>query len=329
MPWQVHDISRRRFLADMVSDQKYCYISFQSHCLLDFLIPSNHTLLSPMNQNDETSSATQPRWQPLDKIQRRVLGVLVEKAKTTQESYPLSLNALVSGCNQKSNRAPQMNLDADQVEEITEHLRKLGAMAVIQGGSRVDKYRHLLYEWLGVDKVELAVIGELLLRGAQTIGELRGRAARMEPIAGVSQLRPILKGLQDKGLIVYLTPPGRGCIVTHTLYEPQEFDRLRKEVGGGDLAVAVPHGPPPAASRGPVASEPEPMPEAPSRPVAAVESAVAAAPAAGSVDRAQFESLREEVVALRQQLAEFRGQTESSVDQLGRDLEDLNRQLGN
>ena len=286
-----------------------------------------------MNPNDETSSpgqsssSDQPRWQPLNKTQRRVLGVLVEKAKTTPESYPLSLNALVTGCNQKSNRAPQMQLDADQVEEVTEELRMQGAMVVIQGGSRIDKYRHLLYEWLGVDKVELAVMGELLLRGAQAVGELRGRAARMEPIAGVSELRPILARLQEKGLIVYLTPQGRGCIVTHMLYEPRELDRLRKEVGAVDPGIA----PPPPTPRGPDSSEPEPPPVVHhSRPaVAEVEPAEASVSGMEPAERKQLELLREEVVALRQQLAEFRQQAELSIDQLRHDLEDLNRQLGN
>ena len=113
--------------------------------------------------------------------------MLIEKAKTTPENYPLSLNALRTGCNQKSNRAPLMQLEEDQVAEALESLRQAGAVAEIQGGARVDKYRHLAYEWLGVDKVELAVMAELLLRGSQTVGELRGRAARMEPI---KDLRP-------------------------------------------------------------------------------------------------------------------------------------------
>ena len=71
---------------------------------------------------------------------------------------------------------------------------------MIQGSGRVDKYRHLAYDWLGVDKVELAVMAELLLRGAQTVGELRGRAARMEPIKDLAELRPVLDALQAKGL---------------------------------------------------------------------------------------------------------------------------------
>ena len=136
------------------------------------------------------SATTSGRWQPLSATDRRVAGVLVEKAKTTPEAYPLSLNAVVTGCNQKSNRFPQLELESDAVQDSLDRLRALGAVGLVQGTSRVDRFRHLLYEWLGVDKVELAVMAELLLRGAQTEGELRGRAARMEPIADLAALRP-------------------------------------------------------------------------------------------------------------------------------------------
>src|SRR4051794_23211776 len=172
-----------------------------------------------------------PRWQPLEAIERRVLGVLIEKAKTTPENYPLSLNALRSGCNQKNNRAPLMQLEEAPIEDALERLRQLGAVALIQGTSRIDRYRHLAYEWLGVDKVELAVMAELLLRGPQTVGELRGRAARMEPIKDLGELRPVLDALEKKKLIQYLTPPGRGSILTHALHLDREMDKIRREAG--------------------------------------------------------------------------------------------------
>ncbi len=122
----------------------------------------------------------------------------MEKAKTTPENYPLSLNALKSGCNQKNNRSPLMQLEEPAIEEALEKLRKVGAVVQVQGTSRVDRFRHLAYDWLGVEKVELAVMAELLLRGAQTIGELRGRAARMEPIKDLADLRPTLDSLEKK-----------------------------------------------------------------------------------------------------------------------------------
>ena len=170
------------------------------------------------NQEPETAQ----KWQPLDAMQRRVLGVLVEKAKTTPDSYPLTVNAIKTGCNQKSNRNPQMDLAADDIMATLDELRELRAVSEVQGDGRADKYRHLAYDWLGVDKVELAVLAELLLRGEQTVGELRGRAARMEPISGLPELMPILGRLREKGLLWDVTPPGRGQIVSHRLFLPSE-----------------------------------------------------------------------------------------------------------
>lgn len=182
-------------------------------------------------ETDQTTEQEAPRkWRPLTRSQRRVAGVLIEKAKTTPDAYPMTLNALTTGCNQKSNRSPQMDLATDDVEVVLEELREMGAVAEIQGGGRVHKYRHLLYDWLSVDKVEIAVMGELLLRGEQTIGELRGRAARMEPIADLGTLRPVLQSLIDKELLISLTPEGRGQIVTHTLFDADEMKRVRERV---------------------------------------------------------------------------------------------------
>lgn len=204
---------------------------------------------SPVSVSGLDAAGSSRKWRPLNSISRRILGVLAEKAKTTPEQYPLSLNSLTTGCNQKSNRHPQMNLDPDQVEQTLEELRRLGAVVEIQSGGRVAKYKHCLYEWLGVDKVELAVMAELLLRGEQTVGELRGRAARMEPIADINALRPVLKSLMDKELVVELTPEGRGQVVSHALYRQPELDELRTRYrdhvpaarhADGDDSAAVP-----------------------------------------------------------------------------------------
>src|SRR5688500_11825741 len=176
------------------------------------------------------------KWRAMPAIDRRVFGVLIEKGKTTPDQYPMSLNALVAGCNQKSNRYPQMELDQEDVLKGLDRLRMLGVVAEVQGGGRVPRYRHFAYEWLGVNKVELAVMAELLLRGSQTEGELRGRAARMEPIAAVSALRPVLEALKSKRLVISLTSLGRGHIVTHNLYEPQELEKQRSLHSGGDDA---------------------------------------------------------------------------------------------
>ena len=190
-----------------------------------------------------------PAWRPVSSPQRRVLGVLVEKAKTTPDQYPLSLNGLTTGCNQKSNRSPQMNLSSDDVEEALDALRELGAVVEVQSGGRVAKYKHRLYDWLGVDKVELAVMAELLLRGEQTLGDLRGRAARMEPIGSVSELTPIVENLVGRGLVLALTPAGRGQIVSHALYEERELEGLKRRAAEAPL-------PRPAASTQPSSSPP-------------------------------------------------------------------------
>jgi uncharacterized protein YceH (UPF0502 family) len=185
--------------------------------------------------SDEMVSAPEAakNWRPLSSIQRRVLGVLAEKAKTTPDAYPMTLNALTNGCNQKSNRSPLMNLSADDVEQTLEELRAMTAVAEVQSGGRVPKYRHYLYEWLGVDKVELAVMTELLLRGEQTLGELRGRAARMEPIADLQALHPVIQSLIDKQLVVELTSPGRGQVITHNLYSDKRMEELREQYAAG------------------------------------------------------------------------------------------------
>ncbi|MFZ5829364.1 MAG: DUF480 domain-containing protein [Planctomycetota bacterium] len=187
----------------------------------------------------ESSASTEDagrRWQPLSAIDRRVVGALAEKAKTTPDAYPMSLNGVCTACNQKSNRHPLMQLEPDQVEESLERLRKLGAVGLIEGGGRVERFRHYLYEWLGVDKIELAVMTELMLRGAQTVGELRGRASRMEPIADLAALKQILASLMAKDLVIALSPEGRGQVVSHNLYLRRELEQLRAEYSAARFA---------------------------------------------------------------------------------------------
>lgn len=224
--------------------------------------------IGPTRTNDEATEG--PKWRPLDRIQRRVTGVLVEKAKTTPENYPLSLNAITTGSNQKSNRSPQMDLDPSDVELALEELREMGAVVEIQGDGRVPKYKHCLYEWLGVDKVEMAVMAELMLRGEQTVGELRGRAGRMEPIADLAALKPVLQSLIQKKLVISLTPEGRGQVVTHGLYQPNEMEKVNARAT--EISESASSRPPPS-QRGP-------------------EGAVS--------------SLREEMAELRQEIAQLR-----------------------
>jgi uncharacterized protein YceH (UPF0502 family) len=190
-----------------------------------------------MSTDSPAPSSPVRKWQPLNSRQRRVLGVLVEKAKTTPDAYPMTINGIVTGANQKSNREPLMSLSADDAEQILGELRALACVTEVQGSGRVPKYRHHAYEWLGVEKTELAVMTELLLRGEQTLGELRGRAARMEPITDVAALVPVVESLKAKGLMIELTPAGRGQVVSHNLYKERELVELKAQFAG--------HRPPP------------------------------------------------------------------------------------
>ncbi len=177
-------------------------------------------------------------WPVLDLHERRVLGVLVEKAKTTPDAYPLTVNALVVGSNQKSNREPVLNLSDFEVEDALNRCKAKGLAVKITGG-RVERWRHYIYEAWHVGKHDLAVLGELLLRGPQTEGELRARAARMEPFDDLESLRATLKPLAERGLVVYLTPEGRrGTVLTHGFHDPQELAHLRARHAGSASAVA-------------------------------------------------------------------------------------------
>ncbi len=176
-------------------------------------------------------------WPTLNPYERRVLGVLVEKAKTTPDAYPLSLNALVTGCNQKSNRDPVLNLTDLEVEEALARLQKKGLVTRLQGAGRVERWRHNLYDAWTVGKVELAILAELLLRGPQTEGELRARAARMEEIPDLDALREFLSKLAERKLVVFLMPPGqRGTRLTHGFHLPGELEMLRRSSSGATLA---------------------------------------------------------------------------------------------
>ncbi len=178
-------------------------------------------------------------WVPLTPRERRILGVLVEKAKTTPEYYPLTIAAIVTGSNQKSNRDPVTNYDADDVDEILQGLRKKGAAVMVEAGGRVVRWKHTLYDWFKVSKLELAVLAELMLRGPQTEGDLRARASRMEPLPDITALQTVLDGLAPRGLIQYLSPPGqrRGVTVTHGLYPPEEAERVKQAFANMPVAA--------------------------------------------------------------------------------------------
>lgn len=151
-------------------------------------------------------------------LEARVIGVLIEKAITTPDQYPLSLNALVAGCNQKNNRDPVLELGERDVQDVLDGLSRKHLVMERSGfGSRVPKYRHLFcnteFGALKFDPQELAVVCELLLRGPQTPGELRSRAARLAPLADAAEVERVLERLagRDDGPFVrrLAREPGR------------------------------------------------------------------------------------------------------------------------
>jgi uncharacterized protein YceH (UPF0502 family) len=129
----------------------------------------------------------------LDPVETRVLGSLMEKETTTPEYYPLSLNALVNACNQKSNRDPAVSYDDDTVLDAIERLKTKGLALTITGaGSRVPKYAHRLSEKLNLGRREAAILCELMLRGPQTTGELRNHADRMHKFDDLEEVEAVL-----------------------------------------------------------------------------------------------------------------------------------------
>jgi uncharacterized protein YceH (UPF0502 family) len=142
----------------------------------------------------------------------RVLGTLIEKALTTPAQYPLSLNSLVTGVSQKSNRDPVVEFDDDRALTALDGLRSKGLVRDVSfTGSRVEKFRHTAGETLGLRAPELALLCELLLRGPQTVGELRARAARMQPFESIEAVEGALAGLasREEPLVRELAPsPG-------------------------------------------------------------------------------------------------------------------------
>jgi hypothetical protein len=209
----------------------------------------------------------------------RVLGSLLEKEVTTPDNYPLSLNALLAACNQTTSREPLMRLAEDAVIPATVALRRRGLLRQIQpAGSRVTKYEHLLGEEMELGRRELAVLGVLMLRGVQTLGELYARTARLEPFADLAQLEAVLESLIAR--------------------EPEPLvARLPRRPGQKEVRFAhLLSGEPPADAPG--SAEEPPLP---ARRAVADDDRVAA------LERT-VEELRAEVATLRAELEAFRAQ---------------------
>ncbi|MHB8815414.1 MAG: YceH family protein [Steroidobacteraceae bacterium] len=166
----------------------------------------------------------------LDPLEARVIGCMLEKQITTPDQYPLSLNALVSACNQKSNRDPVMSLDEATVQRTLDGLSRKHLVLERSGfGSRVPKYQHLFcnteYGSLKFSAQELAIVCELLLRGAQTPGELRSRASRMASFDDVSEVEAALQALLERE---------SGPLVARLAREPGRRESRYLQLFGGD-----------------------------------------------------------------------------------------------
>lgn len=143
----------------------------------------------------------------LTEVEARVVGALIEKQLTTPEYYPLTLNSLIAACNQKSNREPVVAFDEETVSKALENLREKNMVYVFYGSSsRVPKYKHILPDVLELEPSETAVLCVLMLRGAQTIGELRERTHRLYEFSGLDDVHETLFALErrEEPLIVKL-----------------------------------------------------------------------------------------------------------------------------
>lgn len=211
---------------------------------------------------------------PLDPTERRIVGVLMEKELATPQQYPLSVNALVAGCNQKNNRDPVTHYVDFEIEGALRSLFIKHWVTNVTGDGRVPKHRHRVGELLDLDAEARAVLAELMLRGPQQPGQLRTRVARM--IRDLPETRGVdatLQQLHDRGFVVCVgrTPGERYDRWAHTLAPEDET---------------------PAAA--------EPAEAAPARPSAPVTAQTDAAPA-GSVD-ARLDELERRVAALERRL---------------------------
>jgi uncharacterized protein YceH (UPF0502 family) len=198
----------------------------------------------------------------LDRTEQRIVGVLVEKEVTVPDTYPMSENALVDGCNQKNNRDPVMELAPFQVAGATMSLLEKGWIARIDGGGRVPKYRHKVVERLALTPPELAVLCELLLRGPQAPGALKPRVQRLGFTGTPEQIAAVLEQLASRAQ----------PIVEQLTQRPRERDRRWQHLLGDGSEAAEPAAEPRKSA---AAVETAPRPDLEAR-VAALEHALAA-----------------------------------------------------
>jgi uncharacterized protein YceH (UPF0502 family) len=242
-----------------------------------------------------------------------VLGVLVEKAISVPESYPLTLKALTTGCNQKNNREPVTNYSEDDVHETLDELRALGLAAVVHTESgRTERFRHYLRQRIAdLSEPQVAILTELLLRGRQPAGDLRARASRMAPagtLDSLDQLRHELTGLLARGLIQSDGPlERRGVEVDHKLYEAQEARVMTSRISADEPPpaqhAALPGSPGAAA---PAGRPPDPSGPAISSRLTALEAAHAALRSSNDELQSAIHSIRDELSRLTDELRKLR-----------------------
>jgi uncharacterized protein YceH (UPF0502 family) len=218
----------------------------------------------------------------LSPFEARVIGCLIEKQITTPDQYPLSLNALVNACNQKSNRDPVMEADEVTVQGTVDQLARKHFVVEKSGfGSRVPKFQHRFcnteYGTLKLTAQELAIVCELLLRGPQTPGELRTRASRMAPFSEVGQVEAALESLRTRE---------DGPFVVRLPREPGRRDSRYAHLFSGAVAVAA------------IEDEPQTV---------AVSNVAAATPS-------RLERLEEQVRRLREELDEMKRRLDARGD---------------
>jgi uncharacterized protein YceH (UPF0502 family) len=251
----------------------------------------------------------------LTRLQRRVLGTLMEKGFTTPDQYPMTLKGAMTGCNQKSNRDPVTEYSEAEVADALEQLRTMGLVAeVFTDGGRAPRYRHYVRHKFDFNEAQFAVLCELLLRGRQQPGELRTRASRMVRIDSQDQLKADLQSLQEKGFVQSNGPlERRGVEVDHTFYLPKE-----------NMKMAAASLPPEDELR---ATEPA----APMRPTAsavttsASSASSAAAPSpAVAIEPAMLKALSSQLAELNSQMAEL----QSTLDAVQQRMDRIERDLG-
>jgi len=233
----------------------------------------------------------------LNELERRVLGVLLEKSMTQPEYYPMTANAIVAGCNQKSNRDPVMELDEVAVLATLDYLRKRGLIEQIlpAPGARTDRFKHKIEARFGWPQRERAIITELLLRGPQTVGELRTHGSRMASFESLDIVANVLKTLGEcDPPVVSMMPrePGQSAVRYMHLFYPE----------GEAPAPSAATAPPAPRSLAVTSSQATAPPRTPDDDVEALHS--------------QIEDLHAEVADLHEELAKLRHR-----------LDDLERQI--